>query len=106
MLVVDRSGKALVPHACRTVGEAWYGSLFMGQAERSVARASVGNSKQTAARRPSTHTTSPRTVRWQKVPTGSAVPLANAMIFMCVTPPCLLYTSDADDDLLCVDLGG
>src|SRR5450756_1196374 len=23
-----------------------------------------------------------------------------------ITPPCLLYTSDAADDLLCVDLGG
>ena len=31
---------------------------------------------------------------------------AGAALTLAITQPCLLYTSDAADDLLCVDLGG
>ena len=32
--------------------------------------------------------------------------MAVAMVLLALTGACLLYTSDAADDLLCVDLGG
>src|SRR5680860_1879098 len=61
--------------------------------------------RRTAAAMTATHNdTDPRSApRTGRVPRYIRRPLIG---FLTGTGPCLLYTSDAADDLLCVDLGG
>ena len=39
-------------------------------------------------------------------PSGESTQVRSVVIFVWLVAGCLLYTSDAADDLLCVDLGG